>query len=391
MIIKPMVRNGICMNAHPEGCRVQVRKQIEYVKNQGPIDGPKNVLVVGSSTGYGLAGRIVATFGCGANTVGLFYERPGSEKRSGTSGWYNTAAFDDAASREGYLASSINGDAFSDEIKEQTVSTIKESYGPIDLVVYSLAAPVRTDPETGETYRSVIKPIGEPFESKSCDPMTGEVQDLKVEPATEDEVEATVKVMGGEDWKRWIVHLSDAGVLAAGVKTVAFSYIGPPSTQGVYRDGTIGKAKEHLEKTAVELNRNLSESGGEAYVSVNKALVTRASAVIPVVPLYISLLYKVMKDKGIHENCIHQIYRLFSDRLYRNGGVGEVPVDEAGRIRMDDLEMRDEVQAEVERLWKLVGKEDLEHIADLQGYRDTFLEFHGFGVDGVDYEKDVEP
>ncbi len=388
MIIKPMIRNGVCMNAHPEGCRIQVERQIEYVKNQESIKGPKNVLVVGSSTGYGLASRIVSTFGCNANTIGLYYERPGSEKRSGTSGWYNSIAFDKAASREGYLSSSINGDAFSDEIKEKTINTIKESFGPIDLLVYSLAAPIRTDPETGETYRSVIKPIEDPFISKSCDPMTGETQDVRVEPATEEEIAATVKVMGGEDWDRWIRQLNDAGVLADGIKTVAYSYIGPPSTQGVYRDGTIGRAKAHLEKTAIDLSNYLSGNSGQAFVSVNKALVTRASAVIPVVPLYISLLYKVMKDRGIHENCIHQIYRLFSDRLY---GGGKIPVDAHGRIRMDDLEMREDVQTEVNRLWHLVGNADLEDIADLQGYRKTFLEFHGFGVDGIDYEKDVEP
>ena len=383
-----MIRNSTCMNAHPEGCRRQVRDQIDHVRNEGSIAGPRNVLVIGASTGYGLASRIVSTFACGAPTIGVYYERPGSEKRSGTAGWYNSLAFDKAANQASVYSHSINGDAFSDEIKDQTIEEIQARLGSVDLVVYSLAAPMRVDPKTGETYRSVIKPIGESFTSQTADPFTGEITEFSVDPASDEEIEATIKVMGGEDWKLWIERLLAAGVLSPDAFTVAYSYIGPPATNPMYRHGTIGRAKEHLEKTAGELRVTLADISGKAFVSVNKALVTRASAVIPVVPLYISLLYRVMKDKQIHENCIHQIYRLFNDRLY---GGSDVSVDENGRIRMDDYEMREDVQKEVERLWESIGTKPIEEIADFAGYRETFLQFHGFDVDGINYDADVIP
>ena len=374
------------MNAHPIGCSAQVDEQIAYVKSQGRIHGTKSALIIGSSTGYGLASRIVAAFGCEAPTVGVFYERPGAEKRTGTAGWYNTNAFDQRAKEADLAASSINGDAFSDEIMEQVTETIRSQSGTVDLVVYSLASPVRTDPATGVTYRSVIKPIGEPFESFTADPFTGELTTCNISPATPEEIESTIQVMGGSDWRRWIEHLRNEGVLAKGVKTVAYSYIGPPSTKPMYRNGTIGRAKVDLEATADGLSEKLSSLDGSAYISVNKALVTRASAVIPVVPLYIALLYRAMKAQNIHEDCIRQMQRLFADRLYSGSAVA---VDDEGRIRMDDREMRADIQKEVDDIWQNIEKADLSSVADFEGYRKAFLQCHGFDVDGVDYEVDV--
>ena len=405
MIIKPMIRNSICMNAHPVGCGIQVNEQIQYVRTQGSIPGPKSALIIGASTGYGLASRIASSFACGAPTIGVSYERPGSEKRSGTAGWYNSVAFDHAARVGGIDSTSINGDAFSDEVKQQAIDAIRRTTGTVDLVIYSLAAPVRTDPVTGITYKSVLKPIGESFSSRTADPFTGETSEFTIEPAADEEIEATVKVMGGEDWRLWIEALADAGVLSEGATTVAYSYIGPPATQSMYRHGTIGRAKEHLENTASELNNFLDSLNGRAFVSVNKALVTRASAVIPVVPLYISLLYRVMKEKSIHENCIHQVYRLFRDRLFVPSVSKDVTqdvtnpsrrydpplTDDVGRIRMDDYEMREDVQREVAELWERTENEDANKLADFAGYRETFLQFHGFDVNGVDYSADVAP
>ncbi len=386
MVVQPKFRNNIFMNAHPVGCAVEVRNQIDYVLSRKSIDGPKNVLVVGASTGYGLASRIVATFGAKAGTVGVAFEKEGSEKRTGTAGWYNMCAFDKEARDAGLLAESINGDAFSDEVKQQAIGLIKDKMKKVDLVVYSLASPVRTDPKSGEMYRSVLKPIGAPYTKETVDLMNGEVKEFTVEPALPGEVEATVKVMGGEDWALWIDALAAAGVLAEGVKTVAFSYVGPEVTQNIYRSGTVGKAKEHLERTARSLTEELASLHGNAFVSVNKALVTRSSAVIPVLPLYIALLFKVMKEKGIHEGCIEQIYRLFAERLYTGN---EVPVDEEGRIRIDDLEMRHDVQQAVASLWTKVTEENFREIADVEGYRRDFFQIHGFDVDGVDYDADV--
>jgi enoyl-[acyl-carrier protein] reductase/trans-2-enoyl-CoA reductase (NAD+) len=389
MVIKPMIRNNLCMNAHPEGCAAYVAREIAYIRSRGQIkNGPQKVLVIGSSTGYGLSSRITAAFGCGAGTIGVAFEREASEKRTGTAGWYNTIAFEAEAKKAGLVAESINDDAFSHEVKQRTVSRIRELFGKVDLVVYSLASPVRTDPDTKEMYRSVLKPIGSSYTAKSIDPMTGEIKEMSVDPATEEETRQTMKVMGGEDWMLWLKTLLEAGVLAEGVKTVAYSYIGPELTRSIYREGTIGKAKEDLERTAAELTAQLESVGGNAYVSVNKALVTRSSAVIPVVPLYISILFRIMKEKNIHEACIQQMYRLFADRLYAEG---ETAVDSHGRIRLDDWEMREDVQSEISRLWTTVTTENLKSIGDLAQYQEDFLQIHGFGFDTVDYEKDVTP
>lgn len=389
MIIKPMIRNNICMNAHPEGLAVEAQKQIDYVKSRDRIDGPKRVLVIGGSAGYGFASRIVCAYGCGASTINVAFERPASGKRTATVGWYNTEFFEERAKDDELDVATIYGDAFSDEIKDETVSLIREKWdGDVDLVIYSLAAPMRTDPKSGETYRSVLKPVGEPFTARTIDTMTGEFKTVTAEPATEEEIHATVKVMGGEDWELWIDRLVEEGLLADGVKTVAYSYIGPELIARVYREGSIGKAKEHLEATSQGLNAKLAGIAGSAFVSVNKAVVTRASSVIPVVPLYGVILFRVMKEKGLHEGPIEQIYRLFVERLYAGD---TVPVDEEGRIRIDDWEMRDDVQKRVREIFDTVDEESLGELTDLEAYRDEFLRIHGFGVEGVDYEADVEP
>lgn len=389
MIIKPKFRGFICTTAHPAGCAKQVQNQIDYVKSQPKIDGPKKVLVIGSSTGYGLASRIVAAFGSGADTIGVFFEKPSVKNRTATAGWYNTAAFEEEAKKAGLVAESINGDAFSKEIKDKTIQKIKTRLGgKVDMIVYSLAAPRRIHPETKETFTSVLKPIGKPFTNKAVDFHSGNVSEMTIEPAVEEEIHHTVQVMGGEDWQMWIDALKEADVLSEGVTTIAYSYIGPEITFPIYREGTVGKAKDHLEKTAHELDAKLKELGGRAFVSVNKALVTQSSAAIPIVPLYISILYKVMKEKGYHEDCIKQMYRLFSERLYRPG---DVPVDEKGRIRIDDLEMKPEVQQAVMEQWEKVDTESLEEISDIKGYRRDFFQLFGFETDGVDYEKDVDP
>lgn len=387
MIITPKVRNNICMNAHPKGCEKEVLRQIEYVKSRGKFDGPKNVLIIGSSTGYGLASRISAAFGTGANTVGIAFEKEPTGKRPGTPGWYNTRTFDREAAAAGLISISLNGDAFSNEMKAETVKAVKKLPGKIDLIVYSLASPVRTDPATGIMHRSVLKPLGETYTAKAVDAMTGSVSTASIEPANEDELAATIKVMGGEDWSLWTETLLEADVLSDSCMTVAYSYIGPDVTYPVYRSGTIGKAKENLENTAAPLTKKLSSLNGRAFVSVNKALVTRASAVIPVVPLYIALLFKVMKQKGLHEGCIEQMYRLFTDRLY-NGS--EIPVDEAGRIRLDDREMREDVQAEIGELWDQADSANLAELGDMEGYKKDFLNLHGFEVEGVNYDEDIE-
>jgi enoyl-[acyl-carrier protein] reductase/trans-2-enoyl-CoA reductase (NAD+) len=387
MIIKPKTRGFICTTAHPTGCAKHVQEQIEYVKRQPKLaNGPKKALIIGASQGFGLAARIAATFASDADTIGLFFERPAGDGRTATAGWYNTAAFEQAAAEAGRFALSINGDAFSNDIKEQTIAAIRQHLGQVDLVVYSLAAPRRTHPVTGETFNSVLKPIGKTYTNKTVNFHTGEVTQVSLEPATEEEIRHTVAVMGGEDWEMWIDAMMKAGVLAGGATTVAFTYIGPEITHAVYREGTIGRAKDDLEATGHRLHDKLAAIGGRAYVSANKALVTQASAAIPVVPLYISLLYKVMKEKGIHEGCIEQMYRLFSDRLYAGG---EVPVDDAGRIRIDDLEMRDDVQQEVAKLWSIVSTDNLRDISDIEGYRRDFFRLFGFEWDGVDYEADV--
>ena len=386
MIIEPRMRGFICLTAHPKGCEQNIINQINYIKSKGAIDGPKKVLVIGASTGFGLASRITSAFGSGAATIGVYFEKPPKEGKTASPGWYNTAAFEAEAQKAGLYAKSINGDAFSNEVKAQTIDLIKADLGQIDLVIYSLASPVRTNPKTGVTHRSVLKPIGGTFTDKTVDFHTGIVSEVSIEPANEEEIENTVAVMGGEDWEMWIDDLKNAGVLAEGFTTVAYSYIGPAVTEAVYRKGTIGRAKDHLEATAFTITDKLKDINGKGYVSVNKALVTQASSAIPVIPLYISLLYKIMKAEGIHEGCIEQIQRLYKDRLYTGG---EVPVDEKGRIRIDDWEMREDVQSRVIELWKDATTETLPAIGDLAGYKTDFLNLFGFDIAGVDYQADV--
>jgi enoyl-[acyl-carrier protein] reductase/trans-2-enoyl-CoA reductase (NAD+) len=359
MIIKPKVRGFVCITAHPEGCARHVEQQIEHIKANGPVEGgPKNVLVIGASTGYGLASRIAAAFGSGAATLGIFFERPSLKGKPASAGWYNSAAFEKAARKEGLYAASLNGDAFSDELKGEALEIIKRDMGPIDLVVYSLASPRRTDPVDGETYRSTLKPIGEPFTANNLDTDRKQIAPVTIEPATDEEIHATVKVMGGEDWERWMEQLEAAGLLAEGCQSVAYDYVGPEVTWPVYNNGTI------------------------------KAVVTQASSAIPVVPLYISILFKVMKQAGIHEDCIHQIDRLFRTQMY-NGSA--LKFDDAGRVRMDDWEMRPEIQAEVKALWSKVTNETIDEETDFAGYQENFLQLFGFGLEGVDYEAESDP
>ncbi|MDE2889313.1 MAG: trans-2-enoyl-CoA reductase family protein [Gemmatimonadota bacterium] len=388
MIIKPRIRGFICTTAHPVGCAHCVQEQIYWVEKQPPLEGFRNVLVVGASTGYGLAARIAACFGGGARTVGVFFERPALRNRTASAGWYNSVAFERAARNAGHYSKSINGDAFSDEIKEQTISVIREDLRDVDLVVYSLASPRRTHPRTGAQHTSALKTVGEPYTGKTVDIHTGVVSEVTIEPATDDEIDNTVAVMGGEDWDLWIQALEAADVLARGVRTVAFTYIGPELTRPVYGDGTIGKAKIHLEATARELDARLRKRNGRAYISANKAVVTQSSAAVPVVSLYISLLYNVMKEKNIHEGCIEQMYRLLKDRIYARPSV---PTDESGRIRIDDLELRADVQSLIESLWQTVTTENLEAISDVQVFRAEFLKLFGFGLPSVDYAADVDP
>jgi enoyl-[acyl-carrier protein] reductase/trans-2-enoyl-CoA reductase (NAD+) len=382
MIIEPRMRGFICLTSHPKGCEQSVINQINYVKSKGAIDGPKKVLVIGASTGFGLASRITSAFGSNAATVGVFFEKAPAAGKTASPGYYNSLAFQAQAEKAGLYAKSINGDAFSNEVKKQTIDLIKADLGQVDLVIYSLASPVRQHPVTGVLHRSVLKPIGDTYSEKTVDFHTGIVSEVTITPCVDEDIANTVQVMGGEDWQMWTNALLNAGVLAEGAMTVAYSYIGPEVTEPVYRKGTIGMAKEHLEAKAFEITEDLAKIGGKAFVSVNKALVTQASSAIPVIPLYISLLYKIMKAKGSHEGCIEQIQRLYSERLYTNG---EIPVDEKGRIRIDDWEMDEAVQKEVAELWKGATTENLPAIGDLNGYKSDFLNLFGFGFDGVDY------
>lgn len=386
MIIEPRMRGFICLTSHPVGCEKNVLNQIEYTRKKGIIDGPKKVLVIGASTGFGLSSRITSAFGANAATIGVFFEKPPSSGKTASPGWYNSAAFQKEAANAGIYAKSINGDAFSDAIKKKTIDLIKQDLGKIDLVIYSLASPVKTNPKTGITHRSVLKPIGQTFSNKTVDFHTGIVSDVTIEPCSEEDIANTVEVMGGDDWKLWIQALIDADVLADQAMTLAYSYIGPQVTKAIYREGTIGKAKDHLEATAFEIQDLLKPLEGSAFISVNKALVTQASSAIPVIPLYISLLYKTMKEKDLHEGCIEQINRLFRERLYLKG---EIPLDTKGRIRIDDWEMREDVQNEITKLWKLADTSTLPEIGDLNGYKSDFLNLFGFGFDGVDYNEDV--
>lgn len=388
MIIQPKSRGFICTTAHPTGCAEQVKEQINYVKSKPQLEGPKNVLVVGASTGYGLASRIVAAFGAKANTIGVYFDKAAEGARTATAGWYNSAAFEAEAASAGLKSYSIVGDAFSNEIKQKTIDLIKSEFGKVDLVVYSVASPRRVHPETGEVFSSVIKPLGDVYSNKTVNFHNGEVSIATIEPATDDELRQTIAVMGGEDWQMWIDALQKADAITDDATTVAYSYIGPSITHAVYREGTIGAAKNDLLATAHNLDKQLQASGGRAYVSVNKALVTQSSSAIPVVPLYISALYKLMKEQGTHEGCIEQMYRLFSERLYIDG---ETPVDENGQIRIDDLEMKPELQAEVAKIWEELTSANINELTDIAGYRDEFFGLFGFGVEGVDYEADVDP
>jgi enoyl-[acyl-carrier protein] reductase / trans-2-enoyl-CoA reductase (NAD+) len=388
MIIAPKIRGFICTTAHPEGCAKHVAQQIAVVKGRGvTANGPKKVLVIGSSTGYGLSSRIAAAFGSHAATLGVFFERPGEADRCATAGWYNTAAFENEAKAAGLYARSINGDAYSSAIKAEVIAAIKADLGQVDCVVYSLASPRRTHPITGEVYKSVLKPIGELYTNKNLNTGTGVVNEVSIEPAEGDDIAQTVAVMGGEDWEMWIDELQAAGVLAKGVQTVSYSYIGPEVTWPIYKNGTIGRAKEDLERVQKVLDTKLAGISGKAWVSVNKALVTQASSAIPVVPLYISLLYKVMKADGTHEDCIEQMDRLFRERLYN----GNPQPDEAGRIRVDDWEMTPAVQALVGQRWVQVNTENFAELGDFEGYQSSFLRLFGFGLEGVDYAAETNP
>ena len=386
MIIEPRMRGFICLTSHPDGCEQNVKNQIEYIKSKGTIEGAKKVLVIGASTGFGLASRITSAFGSNAATIGVFFEKPAAEGKTASPGWYNSAAFENEAHAAGLYAKSINGDAFSNEVKQQTLDLIKADLGQVDLVIYSLASPVRMHPVTGVLHRSVLKPIGSTFTNKTVDFHSGKVSEISIEPCSGDDIENTVAVMGGEDWSMWIDALKAQNLLAPGATTVAYSYIGPSLTEAVYRKGTIGRAKDHLEATAFAITDSLADIDGKAFVSVNKALVTQASSAIPVIPLYISLLYKIMKEEGIHEGCIEQIQRLYQERLYTGN---EIPVDEKGRIRIDDLEMRPDVQEKVAKLWIEAVTENLSEIGDLEGYRKDFYNLFGFDVEGVDYKADA--
>ncbi len=387
MIIEPRMRGFICLTSQPKGCEQNVKNQIEYVKSKGVINGAKKVLVIGASTGFGLASRITSAFGSDAATIGVFFEKGPAEGKTASPGWYNSAAFEKEATKAGLYAKSINGDAFSNEVKQQTIDLIKKDLGQVDLVIYSLASPVRLHPVTGVLHRSVLKPIGSTFTNKTVDFHTGKVSDVSIEPCSGDDIENTVAVMGGEDWAMWIDALKTENLLAPGATTVAYSYIGPSLTEAVYRKGTIGRAKDHLEATAFSIADSLADIQGKAYVSVNKALVTQASSAIPVIPLYISLLYKIMKEEGIHEGCIEQIQRLYQQRLY----TGEaILTDEKGRIRIDDWEMRPDVQEKVAQLWDQAVTENLAEIGDLEGYRKDFYNLFGFGFEGVDYKADTD-
>ncbi|WP_372862378.1 enoyl-ACP reductase FabV [Spongiibacter sp.] len=388
MIIKPRVRGFMCVTTHPKGCEANVQQQIDYVKAQGTIaDGPKRVLVIGSSTGYGLASRISAAFGAGAATLGIFFEKEGTEKKPGTAGWYNSAAFHKFAEAEGLYAKSINGDAFSDEIKEKTIAQIKADLGQVDLVVYSLAAPRRQHPKTGEIFNSTLKPIGKDVSQRGVNTDKETIETVTLPAATQEDIDNTVAVMGGEDWQMWIDALDEAGVLADGAKTTAYTYLGERITWDIYWHGTIGQAKKDLDKRVVDIRQRLAAKGGDARVSVLKAVVTQASSAIPIMPLYLALLFKVMKADGSHEGCIEQVYGLFRNSLY-----GAAPqYDEEGRLRADGLELRPEIQDAVAAAWDQVTTENLREITDFAGYKQEFLRLFGFEIDGVDYDADVDP
>ena len=387
MIIKPRVRGFMCITTHPTGCDANVLNQINYIKNQATVDMPKRVLVIGSSTGYGLAARISAAFGGGASTLGIFFEKPGTERKPGTAGWYNSAAFHKYAEQDGLYAKSINGDAFSNEVKQQAIDIIKEDLGQIDLVIYSLAAPRRQHPDTGEVYNSTLKPIGKNVTMQGINTDKEQVQEFTLEAATQHDIDQTVAVMGGDDWQMWIDALDSAGVLAEGFKTTAFTYIGEKITWDLYWDGTIGQAKKDLDKKVLAIREKLQAKGGDARVSVLKAVVTQASSAIPIMPLYLAMLFKEMKQKGTHEGCIEQLYRLFTECLYHDSP----RTDEEGRLRVDELEMDPEVQAIIAQNWASISDDNLSELADFESYKREFLNLFGFEIAGVDYDADVNP
>lgn len=383
-IIKPKIRGFVCVTAHPEGCAAHFKEELGYVLSQKPIHGgPKRVLILGGSTGYGWATRTVAAFGCQAATLGVCFERPSENAKPASAGWYNTCAFHEAAKAKGLYAKTLNGDAFSTEMKEAVARTLKEDLGTVDLVIYSLASPRRVDPKTGITYKSTLKPIGQSFQAKNLDTDKGLISPISLEPASQEEIDATIKVMGGEDWEAWMRLLEEEKLLAPGAITVAYSYIGPEVTWPIYKDGTIGKAKEDLERAAKAISQQLEPLAGKAYVAVNKAVVTQASSAIPVVPLYLSILFKIMKDKGTHEGCIEQMYRLFATELYSST---QPKVDPLGRIRLDALEMEPSTQAAVSQLWPNIQTENLAEETDFEGYQKDFLKLFGFGLEGVNYD-----
>jgi enoyl-[acyl-carrier protein] reductase / trans-2-enoyl-CoA reductase (NAD+) len=388
MIIKPKVRGFMCVTTHPVGCEANVKEQIDYIKAQAPLaDMPKRVLVIGASTGYGLAARIAAAFGGGASTLGLFFEKEGTEKKPGTAGWYNSAAFHKFAEAEGLYAKSINGDAFSDEIKQKTIDTIKQDLGQVDLVIYSLASPRRNHPKTGVAHSSTLKPIGKDVTLQGINTDKEEIQEFTLTAASDDEIANTIAVMGGEDWQMWIDALDEAGVLADGAKTSAFTYVGEKVTRDIYWGGTIGQAKQDLDKKVIGIREKLATKGGDARVAVLKAVVTQASSAIPIMPLYLSLLFKVMKAEGTHEGCIEQLYRLYGECLYSDSP----RLDEEGRARVDELELKPEIQKAVEDAWDKISTETIATETDFVGYKADFLRLFGFGIDGVDYEADVNP
>ena len=385
MIIKPRVRGFMCITSHPVGCEANVKNQIDFIKAQPAIEAPKRVLVIGSSTGYGLAARITAAFGSGASTLGIFFEKPGTETKPGTAGWYNSAAFHKYAEQDGLYAKSINGDAFSDEIKAKTIETIKQDLGQIDLVIYSLAAPRRQHPKTGEVFNSTLKPVGKDITMRGINTDKETIQEFSLSAANDQEISDTVAVMGGEDWQMWIDALDEAGVLAPGAKTTAFTYIGEKMTWDLYWDGTIGQAKKDLDKRVLSIRDKLAAKGGDARVSVLKGVVTQASSAIPIMPLYLAMLFKEMKRDGSHEGCIEQLYRLYAECLYN----ADPRLDDEGRLRVDELELRPEVQAVVAETWAKITTENLAELTDFAGYKQEFLTLFGFGIDGVDYQADV--
>jgi len=389
MIIKPRIRGFICTTTHPVGCDMNVQNQINYVTAQKKLDkAPKRVLIVGASSGYGLASRISCAFGADAATIGVFFEKPGNERKTGTAGWYNSAAFDKYAKKAGLYAKSFNGDAFSDAAKEKVIDTIKQDLGQIDLVVYSLAAPVRKMPETGEVVRSCLKPIGQTYTSTAVDTNKNTIIEASLEPATQEEIDNTVTVMGGQDWERWINALDNAGVLAENCKTIAYSYIGTELTWPIYWDGALGRAKMDLDRAAQALNKRLATKKGSANVAVLKSVITQASSAIPVMPLYIAMVFKKMREEGLHEGCIEHIYRLFDEKVYTDKAV---PVDDANRIRNDDWELREDIQNYCKDLWPKVTTENLSTLTDYDLYKTEFMQLFGFHVDGVDYSQDVDP